>query len=281
MRTKIYAVVTVALICLTAGVSALRGRQTLRSPLQMAVRGIPLSPDVFRSDERSWLGVHLSEVTHESARELKLPGEYGAVVVAVEDNSPAAKAGLARNDVILEFNGERVWSVAQFERVVRETPPGRAVTIKIIRAGQLRTRTVELEGHESGFFSRGVPLPNMRGFDFRNFGLPPLGPGPGLGVWAEDLSPQLAEYFGVKQGKGVLVSEVMVGSAADKAGFKAGDVIVRVDGTEVGSPAELRRALSRSFEEKRQVAVTVVRDRHEQTISVALEAMDHHPLRPV
>jgi C-terminal processing protease CtpA/Prc len=86
------------------------------------------------------------------------------------------------------------------------------------------------------------------------------------------LTSQLATYFGVKQGKGVLVREVVVGSAAEKAGLKAGDVIVAVDGKSVATVAELRQALEiKSGEEKRKLNLTVVRDHHEQTVPVELE----------
>jgi membrane-associated protease RseP (regulator of RpoE activity) len=99
-----------------------------------------------------------------------------------------------------------------------------------------------------------------------------------LGISADELTPQLAEYFGVKQGKGILVREVVVGSAAEKAGLKAGDVIVAVDGKEVPSVSKLRRALASEKEQKenRKVALTIVRDKREQTLSVEIAA----PERP-
>ena len=92
-----------------------------------------------------------------------------------------------------------------------------------------------------------------------------------LGISADDLTPQLAQYFGVKQGKGVLISEVTTGGAADKAGLKAGDVIVQVDGKPISGVEELRDALNDNFTgDTRKVSLTIVRDHHEQTVNAEL-----------
>ncbi len=91
------------------------------------------------------LGVTLHDVTAEKARDLKLPGEYGALVVNVDAHSAASKAGLQKGDVIVEFAGERVRSEAQLRRLIRETPPGRTVSVQVIRDGQARTLSAKLE----------------------------------------------------------------------------------------------------------------------------------------
>jgi predicted metalloprotease with PDZ domain len=91
-----------------------------------------------------------------------------------------------------------------------------------------------------------------------------------LGISGDELTPQLAEYFGVEQGKGVLVREVMAGSAADKAGLKAGDVIVAVEDEPVATLGELRRTLRRQGEDN-EVTLTLVRNRRAQTVKVTLE----------
>jgi serine protease Do len=239
----------------------------------------------FGMEGQSRLGVGIADVDAAKAQELKLPGESGALVQRVEEDSPAAKAGIEKNDVILEFAGEKVRSAAQLQRLVRETPPGRNVTLVVSRAGQTRTVSLKLEKQEGGFALAG-PMPEMPSvlatpvlpnFEFK---LPErdfvwFQGGARLGISGDELTSQLAEYFGVKQGKGVLVREVVVGSAADKAGLKAGDVIVRVDDEEVSSVSNLRRALGQDRDEKRTVKLTIVRDRKEMTLTAELE-----PARP-
>jgi membrane-associated protease RseP (regulator of RpoE activity) len=210
---------------------------------------------------------------------LKLPGEYGALVESVEADSPAAKAGLQKGDVIVEFAGERVRSEAQLRRLIRETPAGRTVSLQVIRDGQARALNAKLQSRTNHFnFDVQVPeihIPpiNPQLFDYRGFGLQ-LGARPTLGISGDELTTQLASYFGVKQGKGVLVREVVVGSAAEKAGLKAGDVIVAVDGKSVATVSELRQALDiKPSKEERKVNLTVVRDRREQTVPVELERL--------
>lgn len=241
--------------------------------------------DWFGRGEGSWLGVMTKDVTPDNVRELKLPGEYGAVVAKVEPGSPAAKAGLQANDVILQFAGERVRSVIELERLVEETPTGRTVSLEVSRDGQTRTLSVQLVRRENAFDHWVAPMPPMPRVEIPrvniprfNFNFDLLG-STRLGISGEDLSPQLAAYFGVKQGKGVLVSEVMSGSPAEKAGLRAGDCIIKVGSTDIDSVGELRRALAegtdRSPDQKRSVTLTVVRDRREQTLKAEIDGAWH------
>jgi serine protease Do len=243
--------------------------------LQAQRGGNPVAAGVLMSsggDGQAWLGVQLEDVTASRVAELKLPGEYGAVVTEVKPDSPAAKAGLKENDVVLEFAGERVRSAVQLKRLIRETPPDRSVPIKLSHDGQTRTVNVTLEAQRSGLAGPQIYMPEIPRIKLPDFH---FGFGtPGLGVSADELTPQLAQYFGVKQGKGVLVREVDSGTPAEKAGLKAGDCIVRVGSKEIGSVGDLQRALVDQAREtadgKRQVELTIVRDRHELTVKADL-----------
>ena len=220
------------------------------------------------------LGVRISDVTAERLAELKLAGETGVVIEEVEEDTPAAKAGLQKNDVILTFAGERVRSAAQLRRLVQETPAGRKVALEISRGGQ--TRPVEVTLEEGARLRRSqirVPRIEMPRFEMPRIEIPEIhifSRGPRLGISADELTPQLAEYFGVKQGKGVLVREVMTGGAAAKAGLKAGDVIVRIEDEAIADVGDLRQALAKH--ESKEVTLGIVRDRREQTLKVQLEA---------
>ncbi|MFQ5777644.1 MAG: PDZ domain-containing protein [Terriglobia bacterium] len=226
------------------------------------------------------LGVHVSDITAEKAKELELPGEYGALVESVEEDSPAARAGLAENDVILEFAGERVRSVAHLRRLVRETPPGRTVALEVSRDG--RTQSLQATLEERSRLHLQMPdfdvqriVPRIRIPGIR---VEALRRRPRLGISGGELTDQLAEYFGVQQGKGVLVREVLAGSAAAKAGLKAGDVIIRLGEEEISSVRELRHALARAHGDSK-VTLTIVRDRREQTVEVELEKPTPHAPR--
>ena len=269
MHRKTLSGMAVTIALLIAGAGVLHGQKAPEPP---APPEPPEPPEVFLlNDGSAHLGVTLSDVSTEKAQELKLPAVAGAIVDHVQKDSPAAKAGLEQGDAIIEFDGIRVRSSAELRRLIRETPVDRTVAIKIVRSGKSHVLSAKLEASGSNFnFNFNVPdvhLPPMN-LDLNSM----LGSHRAtLGIDGDDLTPQLAQYFGVKQGKGVLISEVTVGGAADKAGLKAGDVIAQVDGKAIGSVEELRSALNDNFtEDTRKVNLTIVRDRHEQTINAEL-----------
>lgn len=225
---------------------------------------------------RSFLGVGVAEITAERAKALNLKEERGVEITRVEDDSPAAKAGLKKEDVVIEYNGQRVEGAEQFVRYVRETPPGREVRLQVIRGGQSMMLTATIASRKMRMVEAGDMRFSIPHVDIPDVPTPPIPPMPRanfawtypvLGVEAEALSPQLAEFFGVKEG--VLVRSVAKGSAAEKAGIKAGDVITKVDDTVVKSPAEVARALR--DREKTTHSVALVREKKEMSVTVAVE----------
>lgn len=242
-----------------------------------------------------YLGVYLADVKNdERAKELKLSETRGAVVGRVVEGSPASKAGLKDNDVILSFDNEVIRSAAQVHRLLVETPPGRTVALKISRAGVVQTVNVTL-GERSFNFMGNTPiapdadtLPKMTevrpklpnrfidgGLLYQDFGASRYH----LGVRVAPLSEQLAKYFGVKGDGGLLVTEVEPNGLAERAGLKAGDCITAANGERVASASELssvlRRAGKAANKEARKadepVTLTIVRNQQEQTIKVKSE----------
>jgi serine protease Do len=217
----------------------------------------------------TYLGVNLAEVDPNRAKELKLKEDYGVEITRVEDNSPAEKAGVKTGDVVLEYNGQRVEGMEQFGRLVRETPPGREVKLTVSRNGAPQTLTAVLS-------SRKLRLSvNIPQFDMPEFPAMPDIPqiytatrSARLGVEAETLGSQLANYFGVKEG--VLVRAVLDNTPAQKAGMKAGDIITKVDGTSVTAPNELSSAV-RAANSKKTYSIELMRDRKPVTITVTVE----------
>src|SRR5215813_4001503 len=103
-----------------------------------------LFPVELYSGEGGYLGVYLEEVTSERTKELGLTEERGAVVMKVVTDSPAEKSGLKENDVIVSFNGRRVDSVREMQRLLNETPPDRSVQIEVVRGGSHQTLAATL-----------------------------------------------------------------------------------------------------------------------------------------
>ena len=228
----------------------------------------------------SFLGVGVADINAESAKNLKLKEERGVEITRVEDDSPAAKAGLKVKDVVLEYNGQRVEGTEQFVRMVRETPEGRQARLVVSRDGSTETITATVGARKGGGIFLGEPFDNeklrgqMEKFQQQlRFTIPDVPHATmswqsgSLGVLAEPLESQLAEYFGVKEG--VLVRSVSKDSAAEKAGMKAGDVILKIDEAKVTTPREITNAI-RKLGSKTTFPVTVVRNHKEMSVSVTV-----------
>jgi hypothetical protein len=99
--------------------------------------------------------------------------------------------------------------------------------------------------------------------------------GPYIGVTMTSLTKQLGEYFGVEKGRGVLISEVEDDSPAHKAGLKAGDVIVKIDGGKIWDFEDVSDVVEES-EEGDKLSVTVMRDRKEASFDVEVEEREGH-----
>jgi S1-C subfamily serine protease len=226
-----------------------------------------------------WLGVSTADVTSDRLSSLKLKEERGVEILNVITDSPAAKAGLKEHDVILEINGTRVDSVEQLQRMVRELPAGRTVSLLISRDGSTQTVPAKL-GERSQYQGRlgdrdfvfrmpefrmpdiRIPSPNVQVFS--------LTQGARLGIDVEPLGRQLADYFGAPGGEGLLVRSVDRDGPADKAGVKAGDVIVKIDGRKVSDAGDIR-SLLRDTREKRTFPIQLVRNKKEMTVTVTVE----------
>src|SRR5579862_5429450 len=245
-------------------------------------RVFSMSPGVVVSstDEGGWLGVEIAEVTAEKAKDLKLSAVRGVIVDGIEPDSPAAKAGIKEKDVITRYDGQPVEGAVQFRRLIRETPPGRSVTLEISRGGSLQNISVEL-GDRTDVYVRKMKG-KMRDFGGAySFSMPNVEELPDmpevmdprtpiLGINAEDLTSQLGSYFGAPNNAGILVREVRAGTPADRAGLKAGDVITKVEGKEVRTLADLRAQL-REKSNQASVNMSVLRKGSEIAVTVPIE----------
>ena len=218
----------------------------------------------------SFLGVGVVEIDAERAKELKLKEERGVEVKSVEEESPAAKAGVKVDDVVLEYQGLRVEGAEQFVRLVRETVVGRQVKLLISRNGATQTLTPTIGARPFGkFMSKEFEeaIGKVR-IEMPDFPRPMVSVrSRTLGVETESLGSQLAEYFGVKEG--VLVRSVIRGSVGEKAGLKAGDVITKIGDRRIDSSSDLTTALR--SRPRGSVALTIVRNQKEMVINVTLD----------
>lgn len=239
-----------------------------------------------------YLGVNIADVDEGQASDLGMARAYGVFINDVVSRGPAEEAGLEAGDVIVRWNGERLESVAQLQRLARETPPGREVQLSVLRDGAEREVSLELGsrrsvaprivsggrvrtpsdfGRDLDWVSPTIEIRrNLENLVFRGRGR--------LGVNVQSLGEQLADYFGVEEG--VLVTSVLEDTPAAAGGLRAGDVIVGIGDEDIDSPSDLTRAVAEAVDEAMadadevEVSVDIVRDGSGLTLTVELEARE-------
>ena len=251
-----------------------------------------------------YLGVNFHETTDEQVAALQLREIRGVEVTQVDHDGPAGKAGIREHDVLLQLNGQGIEGVDQLRRLLRDMPPGRAVTLVLSRDGQSQTISTVLcnrEALERQAWEQHIPVPDPAGATSAapgNIPRPDRGPAPGgmsflgsgapsgvanvprpgdralggspmlppsyTGAALESLGPQLAEFFGAADGNGLLVRSIEGNSPAAAAGLKAGDVVIRVNQVAILAGTDWMRLMHES--RGRAVQVTILRDKREQTL---------------
>jgi predicted metalloprotease with PDZ domain len=225
--------------------------------------------------------VDIVNITTDRLGALKLKEEQGVEVTMVDQDAPAGKAGIKEHDVILTMNGTAIESKTQLQRMIHETPPGRVVMLGLSRDGQAMTVKVQLADRRNEFalhdrnekyFSKDfhveIPPINLPDIDIPNIGVVYVHSSMRSGVMVENLTPQLGEFFGAKNGNGVLVRSVERGSRAEKAGLRAGDVITRLGDQPIHDTSDFTHALH--SQSAGSVSVGVIRDKKEQTLTLTL-----------
>lgn len=237
---------------------------------------------------QGYLGVDFHDISQDQVSALKLRDNRGVEVVMLDHDGPACKAGLKEHDVILQVDGQTIDGEDQLRRMLHESWPGRKLSLLISRDGQQQSMHVVLANRteiEKKAWSQHfvVPAPELdqpatthkeessiARFGDRFLPNPAVILGlPRIGVTLDPMEPQLAEFFGAPNGKGLLVRSVEANSAAEHAGLKAGDVVLKVNGTPVATRNDWLRALHEG--KSRPVSVIILREKKEQTLTVNLE----------
>ncbi|MBZ5569891.1 MAG: PDZ domain-containing protein [Acidobacteriia bacterium] len=225
----------------------------------------------------SYLGVDIRSVIPERVAALKLKEARGVEITLVDRDAPAGKAGLKEHDVILSFNGRNIQNSEELRKLIRETLPGQTVELGISRDGQPMTLKAELaDRHKLAMeHSNTIVIPKIRiqipEMDLSRIAV--LQYQRRNGVMVENLTPQLGEAFGVKNGDGVMVRSVDQGSAGEAAGLRAGDVIVRIGNEPVADTSEWNRLMRE--QKAGPVPLGIVREKRQQTLSLTVPEAKH------
>ena len=223
----------------------------------------------------TWLGVYAQAIDEDLMEAFSLDHNRGALIKQVVADSPADVAGLKHGDIIIKVGDKELIDSDDLSTTVMAMNPGDEVDILIIREGKKKTIEATLgAGDEENFAPKqifkwignpGHNSPHSKSktytyeeYDFKNSY---------IGISLEGLSEQLGEYFGVKDGNGILITEVIEDSPAKKAGLKAGDVITKVDGETIADISDIQKVV-RQKDEGEKVELTLLRNKKKKEFSV-------------
>lgn len=261
-------------------------RQSIRVPLIMATMAILAVSGVIAGTKYSsvgsgWIGASIQTVDSDLADAFELPVSYGVLINRVIKDGPAQKAGLRRDDIVIAFNGDKISDDEMLRELIAHSDAGDKVTFTVMRGDDKKEIEVVLEERDdedanfwgwnnnfppSGFFSG--PARKYSG-SFRDHATKL----PYLGVKMSDLTEQLGDFFGVRDGDGVLITEVIKDSPAEKAGLKAGDVIVQIGEARIENSSDVSELIS-DREVGDEVELGLLRDKRSVTLKATLGETD-------
>jgi serine protease Do len=251
---------------------------------------------------QGYLGVDVRDVTPDQVATLKLRDTRGAEIILVDHDAPAGKCGLHEHDVVLMMNGQAIEGQDQLRRMLHDSPPGGTIVLVISHDGQQRTITTQMAVSQEEVERQAteqrmtVTAPEEQAADAGggslstgsvhdgNSLLGPMVMNPSYtGLYLEKMSAQLAGYFGVSSGSGLLVRSVQENSPAALAGMHAGDVVVRANDKAVASTNDWAKAIKNSH--GHALTVVVLRDKKEQTLTLTPDgkkrsSMDPYAVQP-
>jgi len=195
---------------------------------------------------RGYIGVVIQALTPELAKSFNIEQSQGILIAEVTEDSPAEKAGLQQGDVIIAYRNEKVTNVGDLRNRIALTEPGKRESLSILRNGKHKILNITI-----GKLSKDklTTLSSTQSSDE-------------LGLTVQTMTSQLAEQFGIKEDKGVVVTKVEFGSIAASAGIHLGSLILQVDRQPINNVEDFQRAVKKSRADKQ--ILLLVRDGNNQ-----------------
>jgi S1-C subfamily serine protease len=244
-----------------------------------------------------YLGIDVRDVTPDQVATLRLKEARGAEIILVDHDAPAGKAGLREHDVVLQMNGQAIDGEDQIRKLLHECPPGKTIALTISRDGQqiaITTQMSSKEEVERQAWAQHLTVPEPQPSDVAGSDVSLPSPAPPVrgnsfvgtllmnssytGAMLEEMSTQLADYFGVSSGLGLLVRSVQPNSPAAVAGMRAGDVVVQADAKSVATAADWATTIKNS--RGRSLTIVVIRDKKQQTLTLTPDTKKRSSAQP-
>lgn len=222
--------------------------------------------------EDRWIGLSGRDVEAKDLEKYKLDEIAGVIIVAISKDSPASKENLQEDDVILEYDNQKIMSIKALKRMVLETPVGRKVPLKIMRNGKIIKSEVTVEKRSWEF-----EIPDIRKWMYKTYDTdiddeecPNCFEEQEcitLGIELKSLSKQLRKFFNAPDNAGILISHIYENSLAEKSGLQAADVIIKINDKQITKPYQLHYELCQMNKNK-NFDLTIIRDKKEIQINI-------------
>jgi serine protease Do len=236
-----------------------------------AAFAVEKNPKPGEGQKGGWLGVSIQDISPKIAKKKDLKSDEGAYVNDVVEKSPADSAGVKEGDVIVEFNGRKIDDADDLLRAVQKANAGSRTTIVVLRNNEKKSLAIAVGKPRRRNFNEGFAATAPRAPHMAIFGK--------SGMWGlrlSELNEQLGEYFGAPNGKGVLVEKVEKKSTGEKAGFRAGDVITKVNKSSVEDIRDLNEA-AEDTDKGDKLEIEVLRKGANKILTVEIEEQDIEP----
>ncbi len=198
---------------------------------------------------RGWLGVSIQSVTPEIASSLGIKETKGALVAEVVPSGPAAKAGFQQGDIVTAINGVAVDDNRDLTRKVALVPSGQTATFSVVRQGKMETLKAEIGNRPDDKVASNAP----------NLPAGPAATGNAMGLGLASLTPDARKTFNLSEGtNGVLITKVDPNSDAADKGLQAGDVVQRIGGRPVHTPADVQSGVAEAQKGGRKSVLLLV-----------------------
>ncbi len=204
---------------------------------------------------RGWLGVIVQEISPEISESLGLQSTDGALISDIAPDGPAEKAGLQRGDIILEVDGKKIIDMPQLPKTIATYKPDTFATLRVVRNGEQKIVRVKLGELPEDNKVAAVEQPEKK-IEGK------------LGLVVSELTPQMMRRLRISSKEGVVVTNVIAGSAASESGFRVGDIILELEKENIDSISDYNKALSDAGDKKNLLFLV---KRQNRTVYVALK----------
>lgn len=220
---------------------------------------------------KAYLGVYLENLDDKDYQKFNLLEKYGVLAEKIVKDGPADKAGMKDKDIIVEIQGEKIYTSDQITRMLDLLRPEQEVNIKIWRKKEFKNLDLvlgEKEYHDYSFFTPGLESfrlgpSNVLMYKYQDEN------GKWIGIQPRELNEQLLDSYGLKNG--VMIEKVISETPAEKAGLKAGDIILKMDEMNIEKINDIHEVV-KNKEIDEEVTIQIQRDKKQQQVRVKIES---------